>query len=142
MFLVKELNVERGRMEMEINLPTSKSIPLLENSSQDQKVFNSKPQLKFDIVDQNVKNEKTEDQQSNKLATTETVQKKIDSMNKLFEINNTSMKFNLHEETDRYYVQIRDQNTQKVIKEIPTKDFLDLIGRVMDYVGLLFDKKI
>ncbi|WP_180994081.1 flagellar protein FlaG [Bacillus sp. Marseille-P3661] len=127
---------------MEINLPTSKSIPLLENSSQDQKVFNSKPQLKFDIVDQNVKNEKTEDQQSNKLATTETVQKKIDSMNKLFEINNTSMKFNLHEETDRYYVQIRDQNTQKVIKEIPTKDFLDLIGRVMDYVGLLFDKKI
>lgn len=72
----------------------------------------------------------------------EKVVSQIESMNKVLELNTTSLKFNLHEETERYYVQIRNQQTQEVIREIPTKEFLDLMAKITEFAGILIDKKI
>lgn len=72
----------------------------------------------------------------------EKVMTQIESMNKVLELNMTSLKFNLHEETDRYYVQVKDQETKEVIREIPTKEFLDLMAKITEFTGILIDKKI
>ncbi|WP_077214801.1 flagellar protein FlaG [Bacillus dakarensis] len=72
----------------------------------------------------------------------EKVVAQIESMNTVFDVNMTSLKFNLHEETERFYVEIQDQKTKEVIKEIPTKEFLDLMARITEFTGILIDKKI
>ncbi|UII55609.1 flagellar protein FlaG [Cytobacillus spongiae] len=72
----------------------------------------------------------------------EKISAQIDSMNKMFELNMTSLKFNLHEDTDRYYVEVRNQDTQEVIKEIPSKEFLDLMARIAEFSGFLVDKRV
>ncbi|WP_066290409.1 flagellar protein FlaG [Bacillus sp. FJAT-29937] len=72
----------------------------------------------------------------------EKVEAQIDGINKVLESNMTSLKFNLHEETNRYYVEVQDQKTKEVIKEIPSKEFLDLMARITEYSGILMDTKI
>lgn len=130
-------------MDMEIKAPTPMSIPSLNKTSQidrsssanvNKNNVETEEQLK--LADNKLNQEERE------LLSKEELSDQIDSMNKLFEMNNTSLHFNLHEKTDRYYVEIKDSNTQEVIKEIPTKEFLDLIGRIMDFAGLLIDKKV
>ena len=55
---------------------------------------------------------------------------------------NTSVKFILHEKLNDYYVNVVDDRTQEVIKEIPSKRLLDTYASMMEFVGLLVDKKI
>ncbi|WP_160169248.1 flagellar protein FlaG [Cytobacillus firmus] len=86
------------------------------------------------------KREQDKDQAS-VLPAKDKVETQVDSMNKLLEVNLTSLKFNLHEETDRYYVEVVDQKTKEVVKEIPPKEFLDLMARITEFTGILMDKK-
>lgn len=65
----------------------------------------------------------------------------VESLNKMMEAKYTTLKFNLHEDTNRFYVQVVDQISSKVVREIPQKEFLDMISKMMDYMGLLVDKK-
>ena len=39
-------------------------------------------------------------------------------------------------------VQIVDQSNDKVLKEFPSREFLDTMAAIRDYVGILLDKKI
>jgi uncharacterized FlaG/YvyC family protein len=55
---------------------------------------------------------------------------------------NTQLNFSVHEETDRVMVKITDQETGDVIREIPSKEFLDLAAKLQEMVGLMFDMKI
>ena len=54
----------------------------------------------------------------------------------------THIQFKLHQKTNELMVQIVDQKTDKVIREYPTKEFLDTIAAIRTYVGLMLDKKI
>jgi flagellar protein FlaG len=54
---------------------------------------------------------------------------------------NTHLNFSVHEETDRVMVRITDQETGDVIREIPSKEFLDLAAKLQEMVGLMFDMK-
>lgn len=55
---------------------------------------------------------------------------------------NTHLNFSVHEETDRVMVKITDQDTGDVIREIPSKEFLDMAAKLQEMVGLMFDMKI
>lgn len=66
----------------------------------------------------------------------------VDSLNKFLEASHTSLKFELHEELNEYYVTLVDDVTQEVIKEIPSKKLLDLYAAMTEFVGLVVDKKI
>lgn len=74
--------------------------------------------------------------------TLEKVEKQINGINKVLESNLTSLKFNLHEETDRYFVQVQDQKTKEVIKEIPSEEFLDMMARITEYTGILINTAV
>jgi flagellar protein FlaG len=60
----------------------------------------------------------------------------------LLQQKNTSLNFSVHEKTERVMVRITDQNTGDVIREIPSKEFLDLAAKLQEMVGLMFDMKI
>ena len=66
----------------------------------------------------------------------------VDGLNKILQPTNTSIQFKYHEKLHEYYVQVVDSETDKTIKEIPPKKLLDVYASMLEYVGLLVDKKI
>lgn len=70
------------------------------------------------------------------------IEKVIETMNKFLEPTHTNMKFELHEELDRYFVTVVNSDTQEVVKEIPPKKLLDGYAKMAEFMGLLVDKKI
>lgn len=74
--------------------------------------------------------------------TKEQLEKVIIAMNDMLEPAHTSSKFVLHEKLNDYYVQIVDEVTQEVVKEIPNKKFLDMYAEMIDFMGVFVDVKI
>ncbi|WP_306009930.1 flagellar protein FlaG [Bacillus sp. MMSF_3328] len=66
----------------------------------------------------------------------------IEGMNEFLHPSNTSLKFELHEKLNEYYVTIIDDTTHEVVKEIPSKKMLDMYAAMTEFVGLMVDKKI
>ena len=77
-----------------------------------------------------------------KIDTKENVQQVIDSLNKFLEPNSTSVKFELHEELNEYYVTIVNDDTHEVVREIPSKKILDIYAAMTEFLGFVVDKKI
>lgn len=61
-------------------------------------------------------------------------------MNKVSELYNSQLNFEVFEGTDQLYVQIIDRNTKEVIKQIPPKEMLELSAKIKEMVGLILDK--
>ena len=70
------------------------------------------------------------------------VKQVIDSLNKFLEPNNTSLKFELHEELNEYYVTIVNDKTHEIVREIPSKKILDIYAAMTEFLGFVVDKKI
>ncbi|MDQ0231463.1 flagellar protein FlaG [Metabacillus malikii] len=66
----------------------------------------------------------------------------IAGINEMLQPANTHIKFELHEKLNEYYVTIVDNNTDEVVREIPSKKWLDIYAAMTDFVGLIVDKKI
>jgi len=52
------------------------------------------------------------------------------------------LSFRIHEGSGRMMVQVVDGETGEVIKEIPPREILDTVARIMQFVGLLLDRKM
>ncbi|BCV25492.1 flagellar protein FlaG [Gelria sp. Kuro-4] len=50
--------------------------------------------------------------------------------------------FVLHRESGRMQVQVIDNATQEIVKEIPPTAVLEVIARIREMVGLLLDEKV
>ena len=72
----------------------------------------------------------------------EMMEEVVKGMNDFLIPVNTSIKFELHDKLNDYYVTVIDDITHEVIKEIPSKKLLDTYANMMEFVGLLVDKKI
>lgn len=66
----------------------------------------------------------------------------IESMNAFMLPTHTSLKFELHEELNDYYVTIIDDDTKEVVREIPSKKMLDMYATMKEFMGLVIDEKI
>lgn len=65
-----------------------------------------------------------------------------DGLNDFMHSLNTNLKFVLHQKTDTLMVQIVDIKSQKVLKEAPPKEILDVVAKIHDLIGALIDQKI
>ncbi|PMC36636.1 flagellar biosynthesis protein FlaG [Bacillus sp. UMB0899] len=72
----------------------------------------------------------------------ESLKKVVKGLNDFLQPTNTHIKFELHEELNKYYVTVVDNQTNEVIKEIPSKKILDIYSEMKEFMGILFDKKI
>lgn len=72
----------------------------------------------------------------------EKMQQAVDSINEIFEINNSELKFVFHEGLEEYFVQLVDSNTEEVVREIPSKKLLDVFYEMQKLVGMIIDEKI
>ncbi|MFD0824974.1 flagellar protein FlaG [Neobacillus sp. M.A.Huq-85] len=81
------------------------------------------------------------EQPDQKVNTKDKTKKVIDSMNEFLRASNSHLKFQFHEDLQKYYAVIVDDQTNEVIKEIPPKKLLDMYASMEKYLGLLVDKK-
>lgn len=63
-------------------------------------------------------------------------------MNRFISPMHTSLKFELHDELNEYYVSVVDDKTGDVIREIPPKKMLDMYAAMIDNMALFVDRKI
>lgn len=71
----------------------------------------------------------------------EQILKELDNLNKFVQSGNTHLKFTFHEKLNEYYVQIIDDQTNEVIREVPSKKILDMVAKIHEMIGLLVDEK-
>ncbi|WP_138419464.1 flagellar protein FlaG [Aquibacillus sediminis] len=72
----------------------------------------------------------------------EQVNELVESINEFLEPTRTSLKFEMHEKLDRHYVQVIDQETEEVIKEIPPKKLLDAYASMAELMGFIVDETV
>jgi len=80
-----------------------------------------------------------EKQDKNKLK--KELQKITEELNKALNPLNTTLKFQFNDKIEELMVKVIDTKDNKVIREYPPKEALELMEKMREIVGLLFDKK-
>jgi flagellar protein FlaG len=55
---------------------------------------------------------------------------------------NIGLKFSVHEKTGRIKVTVLDKETGETVREIPPQQVLDLMGKIDEMMGILFDHRV
>ncbi|OQA07708.1 MAG: flagellar protein FlaG [bacterium ADurb.Bin374] len=71
----------------------------------------------------------------------EKIKDAVDKLNKTSMIFDRSLKFRIHDATQQMMVSVIDVANDKVIREIPSQEALDLVAKMQEYLGIIFDKK-
>lgn len=69
------------------------------------------------------------------------LEKVIEGLNKWIQTESTHLQFRLHDELNEYYVEVVNDQTNEVIRQIPSKKVLDIAAKMHEMVGLLVDEK-
>ena len=75
----------------------------------------------------------------------EKIKKELDriteELNKALNPLNTTLKFKFDDKVDELVVKVVDTKDNRVIREYPPKEALELMQKMRELIGLLFDKK-
>ena len=66
-------------------------------------------------------------------------QEKLQELQKMFQTHDVEISF--REDVNRYAVKIKDADSEKVIREIPSDKMLDVFAKMLEREGLLVDEK-
>lgn len=66
----------------------------------------------------------------------------VEKMNQTAVIFDRSLRFQIHEKTKTTMVAVIDAVSNRIIREIPPKEVLDLFSKMQDYLGMILDKKV
>ncbi|ACM93133.1 polar flagellin [Nautilia profundicola AmH] len=69
------------------------------------------------------------------------LQKLTEELNKALNPLNTTLKFQFNDKIEELMVKVVDTKDNRVIREYPPKEALELMEKMREIVGLLFDKK-
>ncbi|WP_284036438.1 flagellar protein FlaG [Neobacillus sp. 114] len=72
--------------------------------------------------------------------TIEEINKGLEKLNIIFKP--THLEFQLHETSGKYFVNIVDDHSKEVIKQIPSEEFLEMVAAAKEQNGLLVDERI
>lgn len=71
---------------------------------------------------------------------TDIIKSKVDTINKSLQNNDIKLAYSKDEKTGRFIVQVKDINTDEVIKQIPTKEMLRIADTIDKFLER-YDKK-
>jgi len=72
----------------------------------------------------------------------EQLEEDVERLNNLVRIYNKKLNFQMHEESERYFVQVIDVIKDEIIREIPPEDILDIMAQIDDIIGLIVDERV
>ncbi len=71
--------------------------------------------------------------------TKEQFDKAIETANKSLAGTNSHLSYDVHKGTNRLMIKILDNETKEVIREFPPEKDLDILAKILEQTGLLFD---
>lgn len=74
-------------------------------------------------------------------AAREELQAAVEQLNQTASSFHRSVRFNLHDDSGRVQVSVVDTDSDKIIREIPPKETLNVAKRIRDFLGVLLDEK-
>lgn len=105
-----------------------------------QKIARMSGDLKKELTEQEqITNKRQEDK---KAINREELEGSLAQINQTVQVFHKNLKFRLHDESGRMYVEVFNTDDSSVIKTIPPQEMLDMLGRIKEMVGLLIDEKI
>jgi flagellar protein FlaG len=102
------------------------------NNEKSVQVPNNYPTEKYKVVDSNIRDRDLKEND---------VKDAIEKLNKFLEDNGTHAEYEVHDKFNTIMIKIIDNKTKEVIQEVPPKKILDMVAKMMELVGVLFDKK-
>ena len=78
---------------------------------------------------------------SEKQNTEKEIKNAVNKINKFLEGEGTHVKYQKHDVLNQMIISVIDNNTNEVIKEIPSKKILDMVAKMCEMAGILVDKK-
>ncbi|PZT48755.1 flagellar biosynthesis protein FlaG [Helicobacter valdiviensis] len=123
------MNISESGMNIASSLGNS-----YENYSQPNSQASSLKEQQQDIEAQKEKQD-TEDQkrQLNELA---------QKLNKELSPLNTSVTFDFNEDIEGLYITVSERDTNRVIRKIPSDEAMELMAKMKEVVGMIFDKNV
>jgi len=109
-----------SKIENNVNAPTNKNVTIVREK---QSVYENEASSK-EALSPNIAEKMTE------------------SLNKFLETTSTKLRYEYHEKLNKYYVTLVDKQTDEIVQEIPNKKLMDMHAAMLDFVGVLIDKKI
>jgi flagellar protein FlaG len=61
---------------------------------------------------------------------------------KINHMHDVGLEFTRHKDSGKTIVRVVEKGTNRVIREIPSEEFLDLVEKMDQMIGILFDKKV
>jgi flagellar protein FlaG len=83
----------------------------------------------------------TETQQKKEVESLEQLKPTMQALNHFLEFMSADIRFQIHEKTNQMYVQLVSEKDNKVLRQYPPKEFLDMVARIREFVGIFLDKK-
>jgi flagellar protein FlaG len=65
-----------------------------------------------------------------------------DMESKINQMHEVGLEFSQYKDSGKIIVRVVEKGTNKVIREIPSAEFLDLVAKMDQMIGILFDKKV
>ena len=65
-----------------------------------------------------------------------------DIESKINQMHDIGLQFVNYKDSGTIVVKVVDKSTGKVIREIPSEDFLNMVSAMNQMIGILFDKKV
>lgn len=69
------------------------------------------------------------------------LQKAVDKLNNFLKDDNTHAEYSVHDKFNAITIKIIDDVTKTVIMEVPPKKILDMVAKMCELVGIVFDKR-
>lgn len=69
------------------------------------------------------------------------VRQATEQLNQIMDTFDKGLRFRIHKESERSYVQVVNKRTDEVIREWPPEELLDVIARLHDVIGMLVDRE-
>ncbi len=74
-------------------------------------------------------------------ATEDQIKEAVKQVNTKLKAHRTRCEFSYHEETNRVSIKVFDRDTEKLIREIPPEETLEMVEKIWEIAGILIDEK-
>ena len=117
-----------------------KNVPQVDVSTQNIDT-NKNKEIKEDVKKSPLKEQKELLEKQDKEKLKKELDRITEELNKALNPLNTTLKFKFDDKVEELVVRVVDTKENKVIREYPPKEALELMQKMRELMGLLFDKK-
>ena len=129
-------------MDMELNINSINS-QIEKNSNESNSIKNQKEITKLDNLDYSKNAEKivNEKQKLTEVVKKEDFNSAINSVNDYVEMFNNKVSFSIDEKS-REIIHVYDKETGNLIRQIPPKEMIELVDKLEEIAGIIFNNKV